>query len=317
MFSWFILGFILPSGLCQDKGIVAKVNNKPITREYFNTVYEKFLQDFRSFNPGSPINKETTIWARRFVLDEIIKRELITREAVRVKFKVSDTEVEEKIKEVFFKGKDGKFDKTKYLWAINNPNIKWKEIRGSFQEELLYIKFQEYIMNREQASDKEVRDEYVKLNEKMKVQYVIIKYVTMPDTEITDKEREITMKKVDELRAKLKDSTEFETIVRESGYVPNETICTQFQYYIEGIGYVPELVKTSFDSPPGEIRTVNIPDGICLYKAREKIGIDEEAFAKEKEDLKKSLTRQKNSQAFEKWYEELKTRSKITVYLDS
>ena len=97
MFSWFILGFILPSGLCQDKGIVAKVNNKPITREYFNTVYEKFLQDFRSFNPGSPINKETTIWARRFVLDEIIKRELITREAVRVKFKVSDTEVEEKI----------------------------------------------------------------------------------------------------------------------------------------------------------------------------------------------------------------------------
>ena len=286
----------MTSGLCQDKTIVAKVNDKPISAEYFNAIYERFLQDFRTYNPSSPVDKETINWARRYVMDEMIKRELILQESKRMKFNISDAEIEGKIKEdPFFKGKDGKFDRTKYLWAVNNPNIKWKEIRDSIREELLYPKFYEYMMSREKVSDEEIREEYVKRNEKMKVQYTIIKSMTVSDTE-----------KVNELKIKLKNSTEFET----------EVTFTRLQYYIEGIGYAPDLVKTSFDSAPGEIREVNIPGGICLYKAIGKIAIDEKAFMKEKEDLKKSLTQQKNSQAFEKWYEELKSRSKITVYLE-
>lgn len=593
-------------------GIVAKVNDKPVTAEYFNAIYEKFLQDFRTYNPGSPIDKETVNWAKRYVLDEIIKRELILQEAKRMKFNVSDVEVEEKIKEdPFFRGKDGKFDKTKYLWAVNNPNVNWKQIRDSIREELLYPKFQEYMTSKEKVSDKEVLEEYAKRNEKVKIQYTIINLTTIPDTEITNaeveayfnehredyrlpprvkaryllitpddiqedtgttqeeirsyydknigsfqepervklrhimiaiptnadtkileekqreaeeilkklkegadfaeialkysqdfrtaarggdigylkrgamnkemeddvfslkpgqisriektslgfhifkvdqkkpagiadfeevkdkvkneiskdkkekkayeltesifkkvksitdletktiqygklietpffsekdsldtigynpefnrsafalkpgeidtkvltlewrpgklmgfailgvtdradsyipslkdvvtsarndykkkREREVTLKSVDELKVKLKNSTEFETIVKENGLTPKEITFTRSQYYIEGLGYVPDLVRASFDSPPLEVELTNIPEGTCLYRAIEKIGIDEKAFIKEKEELKKSLIHQKNTQAFEKWYEDLKGRSKITIYLE-
>lgn len=606
--------FILSTGFCQEKGkkeIVAKINNTSIPSEYFNAIYERFLQDFRAYNPGSSLDKETVTWAKRYVMDEIIKRELMLQEARRMKFDVSNAEIEKKIKEdPSFKGKDGKFDRTKYLWAINNPKINWKQIRDSIREELLYPKFQEYIMNREKISDKEVREEYIKRNEKMKIQYIIVKSVTLSDTEIFDTEVEtyfkqhqenyrvpqkvkakyilitpenvqedtvtfeeiksyyekhrdefqeperarvrhimigipqdadtktveekrksaeeilkklkagedfatlaqkysqdtrtagqggdmgylkmgainkeleniifplkpgeiskvekapfgfhifkveqrkpagiadfeeakdrirneiarerkkikarqlsedilkkvksiqefetestpygrvietpyfsqndsldtigynlefnrscfalkpgeidtkvitlewrpgkligfailgvvdkadtyipllkdvignvrndckrekaknITSEKVEEIKTKLKDSTEFETTALKFGYTSKEITFNRFQFYIEGIGYVPDLVKTSFDSAPQELRTVNVPEGICLYKAIEKIGIDEGAFVKERENLKKSLTYQKNSQAFEKWYQELKSRSKITVYLE-
>jgi len=606
------------------QGIVARVNDREISEEFFNAVYEKFLEDFRSFNPGSPVDEETRNWAKKYVLDEFIKREIIIQEARKSGFKVSDEEVEKVIKDLpYFKDKNGNFDRTKYLWAINDPKFNWNQVREQIRndDELIYKEFQEYMMKREKVSDQEVLQEYKKRNEKVRIQCAVLKSIIIPDTDTSiisdtevrfyfntfkekyllparvkakyllitpekvrsgtqitneeienyyrenkdefylqervklrhilvrvppdadtktikekrdaaekilgflkagedfsevakkhsedpqtafaggeirgyipkgrlrdldpvlfslkkgdisnvvktplgfhifkiedkkpagigsldevmdrvrdallkkkseekakevadkiagevrtitelesraipygglietplfserdsldtigyipdfnrrafalkvgeidsgaiplewrpgkimgyavlavisrsdselpafeeikntvrndykkEKEKELTLAQAEEIIKKVKGSSEFETLTKREGCETKEVVLTRFQYYIEGIGYVPDLVKTSFDSTPSEaglikdtqIYKVEIPAGICIYRPVERIGIDWKAFEKEKESLRQSLAHQKNAMAFDKWYEEARSRAKIEIYL--
>ncbi|PIZ14435.1 hypothetical protein COY52_12655 [Candidatus Desantisbacteria bacterium CG_4_10_14_0_8_um_filter_48_22] len=606
----------------QGKSIVAKVNSSEIAEDFFNSVYDRFMQDFRNFNPGSPVDEETKNWARKYVIDEFIKREIVIQEAKKKNFKVSDAEVDKIIKDhPYFKGKDGKFDNTKYLWAINDPNFNLKQVREQVRgdDELIYTEFQKEMMNREKASDGEALEEFKKRTEKVKVQCALLKSAVVADTSLTeaeissyfkantekyrmparakvkyvvitpekvrsgttvsneeiaayynsnkdefflperikishimaavppdadtktqdekkaviekvlgllksgkkfedlageysedrgtakeggsiggyipkgrmrdlddilfamkkgqytkepvktafgyhlfrlddrrdagiglfdevfdavreavlkkkseeraalvagqiaaevknitdlessaapyggltetplfsekdsldtigyipefnkrsfalkkggidrsavplewrpkkilghavialadriessiptmeevrnslildckrDKEKELTRINADSVMSALRASDNFITTAENAGCETKETTITRYQYYIEGIGYVPDLAKASFDSTPqeaglikgGAVYSVEVPAGICIFKPVERTGVDEKAFAKEKDSLKKNIESQKNTAAFDKWYDEAKKRAKIEVYI--
>jgi len=191
----FILVFLLlasivfckPSFAQNISDAAAEINGNFIPMQYFTNIFNRFLDDYKSMNPGMSIDKETTNWAKKYVMDEIVKRELILQEAKKSKITINEQEIEEKIKEdPFFKNKDGKFDKNKYLWARNDPKIDWSKIKASLYDEVLFQKFENYIMNKEKVSDTEVLNEYKKNNEKIKIKYVLFKNSLNPQIAVKE-----------------------------------------------------------------------------------------------------------------------------------
>lgn len=476
---------VFHTGSAKEKKLLARVNGKEIREDYFNPVYTKFLQDFRNFNPGSSLDENTQVWAKKYVLEEIVKRELVIQEAKKTNFSVSDAEVEAQIKESpAFRDKDGKFDSTKYLWTINNPDINWAQVRETTREELRYSKFVEHIMYSEKVSDEEILRMYKDQNEKMKVVYALVKTQPIPDSQIKDsdlnayykenkekyrvpekvkikyllvtpqkvrkrllrqnadislsekeiaektketaaqiagkagdlsgletmallfgglaetpmfsygsavdtlgygsrfnerafsllpgqvdtvplelqlspgvtgyavmsaadkissyipsleevkieakityrkmKEKDAARSKAAELTSRLMVSAQFETACRKNGYDAKSVILSRYDYYVDGLGYTPQLTNTSFESSPQEagsiepkqIYSLDINEGTVVYSPVERMGIDELAFSKEKENLKTMLTNQKGAKTFEKWYEGVRSQAKVEIYLD-
>jgi len=236
----------------QGKPIVAKVNSNEITEEFFNSVYDRFMQDFRNFNPGSPVDEETKNWARKYVIDEFIKREIVIQEAKKRNFKVNDAEADKIIKDhPYFKGKDGKFDNTKYLWAIHDPKFNMEQVREQVRsdDELIYAEFQKEMMSREKASDGEVLEEFKKRTEKVRVQCALLKSAVVADTSLTEAEVSSYFKaNTDRYRMPARVKVKYAVItpekVRSGTTVSNEEIESYYNSNKDEF-FLPERIKIS------------------------------------------------------------------------
>lgn len=191
---FFALSFLFISAVkltCAQNSadIAAKINDSLVPNQYFQTIYDRFIADYKSTNPGAAIDNQTIQWAKKYVMDEIIKRELIMQEARKANIKVSEEEIEQQIKlDPFFKDKNGKFDKTKYLWAKNDPKIDWAKIKASLYEEVMFMKFEKSVMNSGKVTEKEILDEYKKNNEKIKMKFFLVKNPEIQENQISEKE---------------------------------------------------------------------------------------------------------------------------------
>ncbi|MCM8782126.1 MAG: peptidyl-prolyl cis-trans isomerase [Candidatus Omnitrophica bacterium] len=73
--------------------------------------------------------------------------------------------------------------------------------------------------------------------------------------------------------------------------------------YIQGVGSATEFGEIAFNTKPGEVSPIiKAQAGFCIFTVIEIIPIDEEKFAKEKEDFTKRCLEAKKSRILNEWY---------------
>lgn len=123
-----------------------------------------------------------------------------------------------------------------------------------------------------------------------------------------------------------KDAEAFLAVIKDGGDAGAEGIKDQPKFTATGffkrhdaipnIGYVPDISKTIFQlssEKPLPEEVMKAPKGFYVFKLRARKTPEGEGFEKEKETLKKSLLRQKQTNTFSEWLTQLRNQSDIIV----
>ncbi len=125
------------------------------------------------FKVGSQLDLEKDAWDRLVLLHEAKKQ----------KIKVGDDEVVAAIAALPFFQKDGKFDQSTYDMLVRNPQVfgrKPHEFEEGVRGRLIIKKMLDNVTGPLVMTDEEIKTEYAKRNEKIKLDYVIIRPGNFP-----------------------------------------------------------------------------------------------------------------------------------------
>lgn len=182
---WGIGSFRVDKG-----GIVARVNGQVITAKEFARVYQRQVNLYRNtFKDEFREELLEKLNLKERVLESLINRAIVLREAKRQGLKVKKEELQKTIQAMPEFQRDGVFDKDLYFAILKANRILPGEFEKDVEEGLLLEKVQEGILNAIKVSDKEALDFYNRENKRVNLQYLVIEAATLErDITVTDEE---------------------------------------------------------------------------------------------------------------------------------
>ncbi len=310
----------------KDISIEDYLKNIKATKTILYITNRKAFESFKTELDYSPL-----IWQRIMFLYE----------AKRRKVSVSDDEVINAIKNIF-KTEGQEFDTELYKHYIKNTfSIPERKFEEYIRDVLLIEKLFEEVKKAVVIDDAQLEERYKKDNERTTITYIqidsneLLAQVTDPsDEEIkkyydenierfsnlvqlniqytgtdfnvgaTDEEKEAVIKKFNDIRDAMGDSTDLEKITKDNSLTLRETGLFLLDEPVPEIGDVVQFKYSAFFLKPGDIsRPVKIDKGCYILKLKEKkedYKLEfEQAKAKIKDMLKKEKSRelaQKNTQ---------------------
>ncbi len=193
---WITIILIIPAfiwwgtgGLREREiGLVASVNGKGITREVYYKEVERLYRGMRE-RMGDAFDERMAkiLNLEEAAVNDLVKRELLLQEAKREKIRVSDEELREKLKSFPAFQREGRFDKEVYFNVLEYLRITPKELEEGIREDLAMVKLENRILAGVKVSEEEIRNEYLKENEEIEIEYLLIK----PEKDIRPEEEEI------------------------------------------------------------------------------------------------------------------------------
>jgi peptidyl-prolyl cis-trans isomerase D len=156
-----------------SEGVVATVEGKKITLGEYQQIYNR-VYDFYKKQQGdikddifAPIIKKTA-------LDTLIARKLQLSLAKQEGIMVTDEEVVDEIQGTDIFKKDGRFDREMYIRILHANRMNPGEYEDGVREDMLVKKMENFIKDGVKVSKKDVRDAYIRLNEKVDADYLIL-----------------------------------------------------------------------------------------------------------------------------------------------
>ena len=187
------------TGLRQKQGVIAEINGQEIQVDVFWRSYQQELDNYRRQYNIEP-SPETQEFLRNQVWDALIRDILVQQEIQKRGIKAYDEEILHYIvndppeilkRDSTFLNEKGEFDRTKYEAALRNPQANWKPVEDYLRTLLPFQKFQEEFAAAVFVTESEVKDEYLKRNQKATVEYLFISPDKFADAEVEITEEEI------------------------------------------------------------------------------------------------------------------------------
>ena len=153
---------------------MAKVNGAAIKHEEFKYALISTERNYRKMYGDQFDRIKKNLDLEKQVLNQLIDQKLLMQEIKKQRIKISDKEIIDRIKQdPVFKNKKGGFDKAKFEQYVNGiPASQWQKIENGIRKSLalehLWLKVTDPVM----ISDKEVLDEFMLKNEKVKINYI-------------------------------------------------------------------------------------------------------------------------------------------------
>lgn len=272
----------------QGKGkpttVIAKANGQKIYSPQFYNVYRRIKESRRTIY-GGRWNEEAEKQIEKEALEQLIKEILLRQEAKRRRIRVSDEEVLKEIRSNPYFQKEGKFDRNLYLQILDINRIDLKQFEEGVRSDLRIRKLLRQVVEGATISDEELREEYIKRNEKAKVKYLLFKREDFKK-EIAVAEREIEeyfQSHREGLKIPNRVNTEYIIISfnPEEMEIKEEEIADYYQEHLERYKKeVPEEapLKEPSPIPLEEVRT-EIRDTLANQKAEERAREEAEDLA--------------------------------------
>ena len=182
--SWmikFILGAVILAfipfgyGIYQDRrdAEVAKVNGEPIRFEAFNRQYNNMLDQVRN-NFGGSVNQETIqgLRLKEQALNQLIDQKLMTSEAKKLNFSVSNAELAEAIGQIEAFQTAGVFDPKRYEYVLSRVRLTQETFEEEQKAAMLVDKLRKFVMANVKVSEAEVMQWYQWNNAEVDVRFV-------------------------------------------------------------------------------------------------------------------------------------------------
>lgn len=148
---------------------LAEVNGVPISYESFarnyRTLYESYQQSFKG-----EITPQMEDYLRYRVLSSLITNELLCQEAKKAKIRVTEDEVMDEVKKII----KGFPSEENFMGFLNYQHIPYDDFKEEIRRELAINKLVQRVKDGIGVTDEEVKDYWIKENEKVKVEYLLI-----------------------------------------------------------------------------------------------------------------------------------------------
>ena len=169
------------TGMRTQAGAIAEVNGKKIPVTLFYETYQREIDNMRQRTGQEPPESQLN-FLRNQVWDNLVRDELVTQEINDRKIRATDQEIVHYIykdppeiikQEATFHNEQGQFDFGKYNAALQNPGANWRPVEEYLRRSLPYQKFQDLFDATVLVTESQVREEYLKRNQKVSVRYIL------------------------------------------------------------------------------------------------------------------------------------------------
>jgi len=165
-----------------QSGVIASINGHDIHYEQFKLAYDRQIEQYKQQGGQEPQDSQLDYF-RNQVWENMVREVLVTQEIEKRGIKASDKEIVHYIfneppdiikQNPSFQNEQGQFDNAKYQAALNDANMNetWRRVEDYMRATLPYQKFQDEFDASALVTDADVRDDYVKRNQKATVRYV-------------------------------------------------------------------------------------------------------------------------------------------------
>jgi parvulin-like peptidyl-prolyl isomerase len=167
-----------------QSGVIASVNGQDIHYEQFARAYEQQIEQYKQQSGQEPQENQYEYF-RNQVWENMVREMLVTQEITKRGIQATDKEILHYIykeppaivkQNPSFQNDKGEFDEAKYQSILNadSPDAKafGIQLENYLRASLPYQKFQDEFDATAVVTDAEVRDDYVKRNQKAKVRYI-------------------------------------------------------------------------------------------------------------------------------------------------
>ncbi len=173
------------TGIKTQDTTIGKVNGKTLQAQAFYNAYEQEIENLRK-RTGTEPSESQLDFLRNQVWENMVRDELVTQEIRKRDIKATDGEVihyifdspPEIIKQnPSFQNENGVFDFGKYQTALRSTDAQlqpfWQSVESYMRGSLPYQKFQDILDASATVTESQVKDEYLKRNQKASVRYVL------------------------------------------------------------------------------------------------------------------------------------------------
>jgi len=171
------------SSVFQEKPYVGQIAGQKIKyEEYYKMLqntYSNYMQD--PANQDKEMDEATYRRLNDQTWEQLVQRVILENAIEKFDVKVSAKEVASKMineppemitsYEAFLT--DGNFDKSKYLMALQNPEIDWSWLSNYYEQVLMYEKLRDFINSNVIITEQMVRDDFIKENTKVKADVIV------------------------------------------------------------------------------------------------------------------------------------------------
>lgn len=315
----FILYF---SGVERIKrgNIAASVNGKEITGKAYHQELQRLYREMRE-RMGDEFNEEIVkiLNLEGTAVNNLIRRELLLQEVKRERIRVSNQELREEIKSYPAFQKGGKFDKETYFTLLDWLGYTPQKFEEEMRKDISITKLRNTVLDGVKISEEEIRDEYLKENEEIEIEYLLVKpaeAVKIEEGEVAEyyrehredyripekirarhilikEEREKAREKIKEIKKKLKAGEDFAKLAKEVSQCPSKEKGGELGFFKKG-DMVEEFEKIAFGLKKGQIsHPVRSRFGYHIIKLEEREESSLPSLDEVRERIKKSLKEEK------------------------
>jgi len=156
-------------------GAVAWVNSDPIPREEYERALEFWVSQYRSFM-GAQFDERfiAQFGIAKQALNELVDFKLMTQQAKKMGFAVSDEELASFIRKIPELQKNGRFDTERYLQLPDKGLLEFRQ-----REALLQSRFRQYLTERVRLSPQAVKMDYALRETKVELEFAKLDLTSM------------------------------------------------------------------------------------------------------------------------------------------
>jgi len=152
---------------------VAYVNGEVITGQEYQKTYRDLLEALRRQYKGLWNENLIKVFdVKKRALENLINQKLITQEAKRLGLAVTEEEIQKAIMNYPSFQTNGRFDMNRYRVLLSHNRMKPEDFEATIAQGLLDSKLREFLFAFMEVTDREILNQYVYANEKVKIAFV-------------------------------------------------------------------------------------------------------------------------------------------------
>ncbi len=170
----FIFMYGAPNRTPDSERSVAEVNGSPITRNEFDDMYNRQLDNLKRRFQGSLPDAIDTRNLKKMVLGGMIHQQLVIQEAARLGFFITEDDLAKDIMANPRFQRDGKFSEEDYRAFLRAIKLSTTEYEAHRKEEMLYDQVARVLTDGIKTDPKETKEFWHFQNDKIRLSYLVI-----------------------------------------------------------------------------------------------------------------------------------------------
>ncbi len=306
------------AGFFDFGGYVAKVDGATVSKKEFednlNTLINVYKQRF-GVDLKDEKYKDSMTALKRNLVEEMIRLQVIKNEAGKMKISVSNADVDAK-----YNAMKSAIPKEQFEKLLKDQGVSESKLKEDIRQQLLIEKVIETVTPGLSVSDSKAREFYDKNSEKfshpeqVRASHILI---AADRSKLTDKARADLKEKAVAILKRAKAGEDFAKLARENSEDPGSKMNGGDLGYFSEKDMVSSFSKAAFSLKPGEVSdVVETQFGYHIIKVTDRRPAGKVSFDQAKEQIKAALLQQERGLAFQKWFNDVRSKAKVEVAKD-